>query len=689
MAAPEWLVRALAFDRARLRPAAGARAGLGVLVPLVVGVVAGHPAAGAQAAAGALPVGVAAMTGTFGPPTALLIGTTAGMAVSTFVGSLVAGHAVPMVALLTLWGFAAGLMVALGRPASIVGVQAVVAFVVFGRYPGGVAQSAAHAGWVVAGGSLQLLFAHLLRPARVFDRERQAIASAHDALAGLARGVLDGASGAAAGDAIAEAATLVARRSADETDGVDALRGLVDESRRIRLEIQSLSVVPVSSELRAAVDAAADWLQMLAEAVRRGDAPGEEPTTLSVVVDELRRHRATTNERFAAARVSALLGQLRASHRLAALLAGVRRLPLPSVAGLRSSIDLTSRAGGMLRRLRVAAEPGSPELRHAVRLAALLAVAEVVARLLPWQHTWWVTLTTVVVLKPDYAATAQRGVGRVAGTAAGVLVGGLVVGGLHPHDLVLAALVGGFAAASYAVFTASFAVYTFFLTGVVVLLVSTFDPRPLAAVVDRGLDTLVGGALALAGYALWPTREAATLRATTRALLDALATYADTVLSAYIDAESVSVDALTTAGRAVRRARADAQASLDRAAAEPPRLRGDTETAASVLAAARRIVVTLHSLRATVQDSAEPVAVPELASMKRDIVSALRSAAEEDVPAGDLREAQQRLQDAVDPADAMSWHGRRLALAVAHLDPLVDGIHTIQDMTAAVAAPVG
>jgi uncharacterized membrane protein YccC len=679
VAVPAWVARSLAFNRSGLRPAAGIRAGIGVVVPLAVGSAVGHPAEGAQAAAGALPVGVAAMTGAFGPPTALMSATTVGMTVSTFAGSLLAGHPAATVPALALWGFAAGLMVALGQAATIVGVQAVVAFVVFGRYPGGVAISAAHAAWVLAGALVQFGCAHLLRTPQRFSRERRAVAAAYDALGALARGALDGALGAPAAEAIAQSDAVISRRSDDGGGGLDDLRGLVDEAGRIRLELQSLATVPVTPTLRDLSLAVGRWLADLGDAVRQGAAPPDEPPAVAEAVDELRLHRDTPHERFTAARAAAMLGQLRASQRLATALSGARRLPLPRVAGLRPMLDLATRADSIVRRLRVTADLRSTEMRHAIRLAVLLAVAAVVSDVLPWQRGYWVMLTTLVVLKPDYAATMQRGVARVIGTAGGVVIAGALVGGLHPHDLELTVLVGVFAAASYAVFGASYAVYTFVLTAVVVLLVSTFDPRPLAAVADRGLDTLVGGALALGGYALWPTREASTLGTTTSALLAALATYADAVLGAFADPSTIDDAALPTLARAARRSRADAQASLDRASAEPARRRPDIEEAASLLASARRIVVVLHSLRATVQDSTESVPVPELLPMRRDVVAALRAAAARDASqTPDLREAQHRLEEAAGRGDITTMHGRRLALAAAHLDPLVDSVHTIE-----------
>src|SRR5438270_776863 len=115
-----------------------------------------------RTAAGALPVGVAATSATLPTaPVGLLLATTCGMAVSTFVGSLCAGHEVAVVVTLAIWGYVAGLLVTLGRDATITGVQAVVALIVFGRYPGGVATSALHAAVVLAGGLLQTALAVL------------------------------------------------------------------------------------------------------------------------------------------------------------------------------------------------------------------------------------------------------------------------------------------------------------------------------------------------------------------------------------------------------------------------------------------------------------------------------------------------------------------------------------------------
>ena len=686
---PTAIVRALAFDRNGLAPAAAIRSALGVTAPLVLGAAAGHPADGAIAAAGALPVGVAAMSSELpAPPIALLLTTTAGMALSTFVGSLCAGHAAAVVVTLAVWGFVAGLLVALGRAATIVGVQAVVGLIVFGRYPGGVDTSALHALAVLAGGLIQTLFAIVLRPPVALRPERQALADLYQRLAALAAGT---AYGGPSGEAIAATSEFLTRRAPD----APSLRDLVDEAARIRLELQALASVPDVSGVEDVTGAAAGRLRRIARALDRGSQPAgtgldEEPPDLPAAVEALRRAapapaRTAAPHRFAASRAAALLGQIRAVDRHVEALAGARRLPLPRIAGARSALQLSGLMAGNAARLRqTLTDPSAPAFRHGVRLGVLLPAADIVSRLLPWQRGYWVPLTTMVVLKPDYAATVQRGLARIIGTGAGILAAGLLVSVARPSGTGIVIAVAVTAWASYALFGASYVLYTFALTALVVLLISTGDPRPLTAVADRGLDTLLGGAIALLGYLAWPTREEPRLRTTTAKLLSALADYAETVLTGFVVGRyDLAVDRPVAAARAraARRARADAQASLDRALAEPTRLRPDTETARSVLAAARRIVIALHALRTTLQDTTEHVALPEVGAACDGTVTALRelavAVADARVPElPDLREAQQQLERLAD-AEPATLRGRRLALVAAHLDPLVDAIDTV------------
>lgn len=680
------VVSAVEVDRSGFAPIIAIRAAIGVAIPFGVGVAVGHPAEGAIAAAGALPAGVAAFGGGLRSRATTMLATSLGMAISTFVGGLVAGHLVPTVVVLVLWGFAAGIVVVLGREATIVGTQAVLGLVVFGRFPSSLAESAIHAGWVLAGGGLQFLLAATIRPPARFVSERRTLAGAY---ADLAEVALDPARSAVS--AISEAAmsgTLLSRRTPSED--VELLRGLADEANRIRLELQALATFPEVELVDEVRHAAAAWLTRAALAMRDGEPSTAEDDALETAVDTLRRRRehaalgrGGTADRYVAARGSALLGQLRAVDRLVSGLAGVRRLVLPRISGAPAFLMLPQRAADSYRRVILTArDTQSSAFRHAVRLAVILPVAEALSHVLPWQRGYWVTLTALVVLKPDYAATVQRGFARVGGTGLGAILSGLLVIAIHPSGLALSVVLALVTWAAYASFAASYALYSFAVTAIVVLLLTPLGGSELSTVADRGLDTLVGGALALLGYIAWPTWEQATLTASIDRLLDALATYADLVLAAYVDPEAVDRSAVDAAARSARRARIAAQASLSRASAEPVRAGADPDTAAGVLAAARRIVISLHALRATVDDASEHVAVPEVQGIRTAVTAALRGlAAHDPARVTGLREQQQELDvDAVD--DPAGLRARRLALVAAHLDPLVDGVDTLAHVMA-------
>jgi uncharacterized membrane protein YccC len=680
------VVSSLAIDRAGFAPILALRGAAGVAIPFAIGAAVGHPAEGSIAAAGALPAGVAGFGGGFRSRANTILATSIGTAVSTFVGGLVAGHVTALIAVLAVWGFAAGICVALGRDATIVGVQAVMGLVVFGRFPGSVAASAAHAGLVLAGGGFQGLLAAAIRPPQRFVSERRTLAQAYADLSQLARDPAHPAVTAAS--EAAAAGTLLSRRTPSED--VELLRGLSDEADRIRLELQGLATVPDVDGVPEVRRIAADWLARDSDAMRLGRAPSPEQPGLEDTVARLRAQRdaaphgrSGTSARYAAARASALLGQLRAVDRLISALAGARRLVLPRSLASPAIVMLPQRVADSRRRVVMAArDPRSSAFRHAVRLAVILPIAEALSHALPWQRGYWVTLTALVVLKPDYAATVRRGFARVGGTGLGVVASGLLIVAVHPSGLVLSLLIALMTWVAYTTFAASYALYSFAVTAIVVLLLTPIGGNELSTVADRGLDTLVGGGLALIGYAVWPTWEGDTLTAATDRLLNALASYANVLLSAFVDPDTLDRPAVSAAATAARRARIAAQASLSRAIAEPVRAGADTDIAAGKLAAARRIVTALHALRATVDDAAELGAVPEAAPIRDAIVAALRGlAANNPAAVAGLRDKQQDLETeyAGDPA---SLGARHRALVAAHLDPLVDSIDTLAHVMA-------
>ena len=69
--------------------------------------------------------------------------------------------------------------------------------------------------------------------------------------------------------------------------------------------------------------------------------------------------------------------------------------------------------------LRASAGTSTETGRHALRLALVASIGEVVAQASGLPHGYWIVLTILIVLRPDYVFMIYRGVQRAAGTVIG------------------------------------------------------------------------------------------------------------------------------------------------------------------------------------------------------------------------------------------------------------------------------
>jgi uncharacterized membrane protein YccC len=154
----------------------------------------------------------------------------------------------------------------------------------------------------------------------------------------------------------------------------------------------------------------------------------------------------------------------------------------------------------------------STAFRHGVRLGATLAVATALYRLLDLPRGYWVPLTVAFVLKPDFGATFSRGLQRYAGTVIGAVLASAITAVLDPGHWTLVVLVGIFTVGMYTLALANYLLFTTSVTGLIVFFVAFDGVSEWTAVTDRLLDTIIGGALTLAAYWLWPTPTGGTRR---------------------------------------------------------------------------------------------------------------------------------------------------------------------------------
>jgi uncharacterized membrane protein YccC len=688
------VVRGIVREATRMNPGGievgfGIRCAAGVAIPLLGSIVFDHSLLAVAAAIGAFNTGFASRQGVYRTKAAIMLLTCTGMALAAFSAATLGSSVIASTALAVVWAFGAGILASLGQAATIVGLQTLIALAIFSQFHDTPAQAAIVAGMVFAGGALQTLLLVVVWPLTGFSAERKVLAAAYRALAGYAGDfpLVDLRSPST------QAFEALRERLADpkpfaRRGEIATFESLLAEAERIRASLAALAthryVLERSGEGAAAQalvafgEATSPILRCIAEALESGKAPDDWDDSWETLDARIGRvEHAVPPHVVEDAR--ALLGQLRAAWRAAEFPAGgaaaePARFDAPS---------LPSRALDALQTLRANCSPHSAFAQHGLRLALVLAVANVLAHVLPLQRGYWIALTAVIVLRPDFTTTFTRGVARLIGTFAGSIVASLVVALLHPGARAHLLLALAFATFAFMIFNVNYAFYTAAITGWVVFLLAFSGMPEHTALVDRIEATIVGGALALAAYAFWPTWERDMVPMRLAGLLEAQRRYCMLVLGAFMNPAERDDRALDNAQLATWRARSNAEASVDRMLNEPVAPTALTVRAAlGLLAASRRFGLALLSLRARTpeHDAAPESSLRELAGTFDTALAAIAQALRERRPPAHLPplrdlqlELAKRLGDEENP--------RNRAL-VFETDLIVDSTNTMAELLA-------
>jgi uncharacterized membrane protein YccC len=255
--------------------------------------------------------------------------------------------------------------------------------------------------------------------------------------------------------------------------------------------------------------------------------------------------------------------------------------------------------------LRASAGTSTEAGRHALRLAVVASIGEIVAQASGLPHGYWIVLTILIVLRPDYASTIYRGVQRAGGTVIGAGLGLATALLLHVGPAVLVAAVGLTMTIAYAVFAVNYLLFAVFLTDFVVTLMALLGQTAEQTVGARLAGTGIGAVLALIGYLVWPSWEGESAQQKLARLYETQAHYAALVLRAYVrpgpDQGGPSLAELHVAGSSARRARSNAEASAERLADEPSRPPMTARLAYALTAIARRMAHASLTLRAAIE----------------------------------------------------------------------------------------
>ncbi|MEU1781637.1 MULTISPECIES: FUSC family protein [Streptomyces] len=572
----------LTIERVTLEPLVAVRGACGVAVVVGLMLAFGSPALAVSSAFGAFASGLATFQRSWRPRPLLALAVAGVLGLSTFLGYLAAAHLALFVALLAVWTLLSGMAWAVGPVTGFVATQTIAVMLVTVTLPTSVAGAAEHAALILVGGLVQAALI-VVFPIRPWGRQRDALADALAAEADYARRLRH--------DPVAHfdpqplmharsAAELTPRQARSRPRQLGGARGVAE---RIRPVLASLAdpVVgappegPGRDRARELLGAAADVLDAVARAIRRGRPVRVTPEVMATLEVPESGPRLDGAARRSALRLMALLADvveagdepLRATRPTAGT--ERRHLLRPTVAGL---VPVAWRA------LRREARWSSPVGRHAVRVTTVACAGYLLGTVLPLGHGYWVPMTSVMVMRPDFAQTYQRGVARFVGTLVGVWAGAGIMALTHPGPPVCAALAVVSVGLLYLLMRTGYIVVSACIGAYIVFLLGIAGEGWSQTVQARLALTLLGGVLALAAYALWPTWETPRLRDRLADWLRTNGDYALAVLDAHARPENRK--------RRVREALLDARAArleweeaAARAQQEPVRHRGISRAA--------------------------------------------------------------------------------------------------------------
>ncbi|WP_033263627.1 FUSC family protein [Amycolatopsis vancoresmycina] len=594
LAAPHWLVQLLRSKPVPVPWNMVARAVFALAVPLAVAYAAGDIAVGALISTGALPAVLSESAGPYRYRARRLGGATLAATAGYLVGLLTGGTPALSVPAVILVAAVSALISAAGSNASVAGLQMFVFCVLgTGQHATGVRVEVLF-GFFCLGAAWSYLVALLTWTVRATSPERTAVAHVYVELAAML-------------SATDEAVSRVARHRL-----TTAMNTAYDQLLTARSWLSGR-------------DAAYRHLLNLLSAT----TPAVEASV--ALVNAGRRPPQAVIGHFVALSASVLASQPLpepppatgddGDPLLAALYAGLvrigkgddrkRREPTPWYRRLRTWAG--SLASGPLTWI------------AALRLTLCVAIAEVVGLLVPFERSYWITLTVGIVLKPDFGSVFGRAVLRGIGTLAGVGIGAVVLaaGG---HGWALVALIALFAGGVAVGKVRNYGILSAFVTPLIILQMDLANTGSWNVVVARLVDTALGCVIVLVfGYLLWPGSRRPQVGGRLADGLDAVAKY---VSHALVEASGGEARlARSRARRGAYRALADLRTAFQQVVVEPSANGRQAVAWWPVIAAQERVADAVTEVGVTIGRGVPPPApadVELLTAALWELASAVR-----------------------------------------------------------------
>jgi uncharacterized membrane protein YccC len=694
------------IDHSKINTWIALRNAVAVALPLGVGIALHNPLGGVAVTTGALNVAYSDGTDPYKSRARRMVVWTLLGAFAVFMGSVTGSISWLAVLVAMAWAFLAGLSVSISSKTGDLGLNTLVAVIVFAARGAMNLEGAAKAGaLVIAGGLLQMLFALVFWPIRRDSPERRVLGSVyvelskeldpstHDILDRQLRNPSQQVQDTI--QALGNDHSIEGERFRLLFDQADRLRMSTFVLQRLRTELthqkgdRPQAYAAMSASVDQLLELSAKLILCVGNCLSVSNCASQ-MMELAAQLDELLEAGLAITHRMPetplASEVAGAMDVLAGQLRVVISLAGhTTEEGAEQLAKEESSLPTRARLSDRIEILRANLDPRSTYFRHAIRLAVCVALGDGIGRLVWWERTYWLPMTIAVVLKPDFATTFSRGVLRLAGTFTGLLLATLLYHLLpvsSPPELAFSQLilVGLFTFALRSIGPANYGVFSVAISGLIVFLVAATGVPPKDVVLQRALNTAAGGVFALIAYAVWPTWERTQIGEVMAVMLDSAREYFREISARLGHLAALDAGDLDQTRNAWRRARSNAEASVDRLRTEPGTKPEQISILTSMLASSHALVHAMTGLEASILQKPRQTTQDAFRTFAEDVeftlyflAAALRGsrAATDTLPK--LREDHRRIVEARDrfsPNDAF---------LVMETDRLVVSLNTLRE----------
>jgi uncharacterized membrane protein YccC len=306
-------------------------------------------------------------------------------------------------------------------------------------------------------------------------------------------------------------------------------------------------------------------------------------------------------------------------------------------------------------------------VRYTARVTVLTLLGVWAMKVLELRHGYWLPLTLMVVLQPDYGSTRSRAAQRLLGTLTGSILASLVLWLRLPFSALMAAT--ALSAFGFGFFLRrTYWIAVIFITLFVVVLTESLGPATLELTVERFGDTLAGGLLALlAALVFWPVWEKGRFRPILARALRANAAYMRVVGEHLAEGRRYDAE-VVRAKRAAESASAEVFSSLQRMSGDPRNFRDLMSELAVVANGNQRVTRSLNLIILQAHPDRPVPEARELTGHRAEALEVLARALQEpDARKAALQLARGRIQQSLIPMPPSGGPASR-GLALGQLD---------------------